>query len=513
MAVRRALISAGAAANIAEADSSRTAIELLGGAHFDCVLLDYQLPPTDGLAVLLELRGRGVAIPIVMLTGRGDEQVAVRLMKAGASDYLTKDGLSPERLAQSVRSAVRVYQAEVRAMQARAESIERLRFLAEASRLLTASLDVPTILDELSALIVPALASWCAIDLLDSGGVFQRRLQTPPEAGRWAEEVATAWKLIGQGAVEPPTLVCIDEPLLYPPPGEEGALASLRVPIMLRGRVHGAITMARRSPAYSQADLSLAGELSQRVAMALDNARLYRQAKEAVRLRDEFLSIASHELRTPLTSLLGYVQLLDRRLRRSGDLSAREQRALQVIVEQVLRLNKMISALLDVSRLQSGQFALQLAPLDLAVIIRRVVEEVALPLDRHTISVEGGGGPLPISGDELRIYQVLQNLLQNAVKYSPSGGQITVHCRSAEGWAEVVISDEGIGIPPGDMPHLFNRFYRAANAEERSISGIGLGLYVVHEIVALHRGTIDANSLLGEGSSFTLRLPLMAEKA
>lgn len=508
MAVRRALGSAQIACTIAEADSSRAAAALLARERFDCILLDYQLPPTDGLTVLRELRARGIDSPTVMLTGRGDERVAVELMKAGASDYLTKDGLEPERLAQSVRSAVRVYTAEAQAAQARAESIGRLHFLAEASRMLTASLDVPTILDALTRLIVPGLAGWCAIELLASGGSFQRQSQFPADGG-WEARVDAAWQEIGKGAASPPTLVVFDTPLLYPPPNVRSDLAAMRVPISLRGQVHGAITLARRGELFSQADLTLAGELAQRVAVALDNAQLYQQATDAIRLRDEFLSIASHELRTPLTSLLGYVQLIERRLSRSGALSDRDHRALRVMNEQALRLNRMIAALLDVSRLQSGQFTLQMSQLSVAAIIDQVVGEVALGLDKHTIHVAHDDSRLAVRGDELRIYQVLQNLLQNAVKYSPAGGEISIRSAAVGGWAEIDISDHGIGIPAQDLPHLFDRFYRAANAERNRISGIGLGLYVVHEIITLHGGTIDVNSRLGEGSSFLLRLPLI----
>lgn len=148
MAVRRALRAAGVAGRVAEADSSGAALALLDQGAFDCILLDYLLPPTDGLTVLRELRARGVTTPIIVLTGQGDERVAVELMKAGASDYLTKEDLAPERLAHSIRSGVRVQRAEVREAQARAESLERMRFLAEASRRLAASLDSATILSE-----------------------------------------------------------------------------------------------------------------------------------------------------------------------------------------------------------------------------------------------------------------------------------------------------------------------------------------------------------------------------
>lgn len=389
-------------------------------------------------------------------------------------------------------------------------SIEDMRFLSDASRRLTAAPDVPIILAELAGLVVPSLADWCAVDLLSPGGVFERQIAAPEGVAGLAEEVAAAWASIGHSAADAPTLVIIDERLIYPPPGADGvgAIAALRLPICLRGRTQGAISVARRARPYGQAEVALLDDLAQRVGLALDNAQLSAQAHAAARQRDEFLSIASHELRTPLTSLLGYVQLLDRRLRHSGDVSARDQRAVQVIVSQTLRLNTMISTLLDVSRLQSGRYTPRRAPIDLSALIERAIEEISLPLDRHTITHQRDTALPPLVGDELRIYQVLQILLQNAVSYSPGGGEISVRARAVAGCAEVVISDAGIGIPPECLPHLFERFYRASNAEEQRIGGIGMGLYVAHEIVALHGGTIDVNSRLGAGSSFTLRLPL-----
>jgi len=518
MAVRRALRAAGLGDQVAEAESSPAAFALLEAREFDCILLDYLLPPTDGLTVLRELRGRGVTVPIVVLTGQGDERVAVELMKAGATDYLTKEDLAPERLAQSVRSAVRVWRAEVSEARAHADSLERMRFLAEASRRLAAFLDSPTILDELSRLVVPALADWCAVDLVSPEGELARVIAYPSaeEAGPWAHEIALAWPTsaaagvarAGESLAQPAVINASGRDTSSP---EIGVIC---VPVSLRGEIQGAISMIRRvgGRSYDAADLALAGDLAQRVAVAFDNARLYEEAQAAVRLRDEFLSIASHELRTPLTSLLGYVQLLERRTLRNGESSEREQRAMRVIADQVVRLNKMISSLLDVSRLQSGQFALQLAALDLHELAVRAVEELRPTLDSHTVAVVDENGPLPVLADELRLHQVLQNLLQNAAKYSPAGGRIEVRVSREGEWACVTVSDQGIGIPTEAIPHLFTRFFRAANAEERRIGGIGLGLYVVHEIVKMHNGAIDVDSRLGQGSVFRVRLPLVAEE-
>jgi signal transduction histidine kinase len=475
--VRRAFKAASVESSVTEANDYNSALQLLAVHSFDCILLDYNLPDTDGMGVIGKLRQRGIMTPIVVLTGQGDERIAVRLMKAGATDYLTKDALSASSLVQSVRSAIRVQQAEIQAARASQESLLRLNFLAEASRLLAASLDRQTIIQQLAELAVPALADWCAIDIGDAPDQLARVLPPP------------------------------DEPNAEPP---EGAASALCIRITSRGTLHGALTLVRlEDQPASPIDMALAYELAQRAAIAFDNAQLYRQAREAIGLRDDFLSIASHELRTPLTSLLGYVQLLERRIEREDLLSERDRRAVRVVVEQATRLNKMISAMLDVSRLQSGQFSIHQLPVDLGAAAARLLEELKPSLNQHTILLHTTDEPLVVLGDEVRLHQVMQNLIQNAVKYSPPHSVIDVRLSQRPGWADLAISDDGIGIPAEAIPHLFSRFYRAANADAHQINGIGLGLYVVHEIVQLHGGRVSVESVVEQGSTFIVSLPLI----
>jgi signal transduction histidine kinase len=148
----------------------------------------------------------------------------------------------------------------------------------------------------------------------------------------------------------------------------------------------------------------------------------------------------------------------------------------------------------------------ELAPMDLSALARRVVEGVQPTLERHTVVFEGDDAPILVHGDASRLEQVLQNLVQNAVKYSPHGGQVTLRVRAAE-QAEVTVEDRGVGIPRDALPRLFQRFYRVEHATTRGISGLGIGLYVVQEIVSLHGGTVAVESEVGRGSRFFVRLP------
>jgi PAS domain S-box-containing protein len=257
-------------------------------------------------------------------------------------------------------------------------------------------------------------------------------------------------------------------------------------------------------------------DITDRKQIEAERARLYGKAQEAVRLRDIFFSVAAHELKTPLTSLLGQAQLLQRRGQREGTLNERDLRTIGVVADQAARLNKMVAALLDISRIEQGRLSIEQAPLDLVALTQRVVDEIRPTLTDHTLTCTAPADPLRIEGDALRLEQVLQNLIGNAVKYSPAGGPVEVRLERQPALrgieqrerVRVAVRDQGIGIPQTALPQLFQRFYRATNADDRQFAGLGIGLYVVKEIVELHGGTIAVESKEGRGSTFTFWLPL-----
>jgi PAS domain S-box-containing protein len=232
------------------------------------------------------------------------------------------------------------------------------------------------------------------------------------------------------------------------------------------------------------------------------------KAEQALGLRDQFLSLAAHELRTPLTSILGNLQLLQRRANRENSLNARDQRTLQIIADQTGRLSKMIQSLLDISRIEMGQLSIERRSVDVCTLLLRLVDEVQTTLGQREIEVHSLIQSAIVQGDELRLEQVFQNLIQNALKYSPPEKPISVIIRQQESHVIVEVQDTGIGIPSNDLPHLFQRFYRASNVNEGHISGMGIGLFVVKEIVELHGGHIVVESTEGQGSTFRVSLPI-----
>jgi PAS domain S-box-containing protein len=233
-----------------------------------------------------------------------------------------------------------------------------------------------------------------------------------------------------------------------------------------------------------------------------------KKAEEALALRNQFLTIASHELRTPLTAILGNIELLKRRVTREDSLGMRDQRTLQIILDQTYRLNKMIMSLLDVSRIETGQLEIEMAAVELVALVKRVVDDVKAIVDDRQIELICPLQQLTIQGDELRLEQVFQNLLQNSLKYSSRNTAITVTVRQDQSQVYVAVHDNGIGIPQAAIPQLFEQFYRAGNVNPENISGFGIGLYVVGQIVELHGGTVTVESIEGQESTFTVSLPL-----
>lgn len=249
-----------------------------------------------------------------------------------------------------------------------------------------------------------------------------------------------------------------------------------------------------------------ARDMTERRQAEEERDRLYEAAREALELRDQYISLVRHELGTPMTVLLGYTQLLQRRL--ADSIPAQHQELLKFMSEQVLRLNRLVTSLLDLPRFQEGRLALERQPLDLAALVRQMLDGMRLLFKNHTLALQIPDREIIVDGDAVRLEQVLHNLLQNALKYSPDGGTIEVILEQCDDWAKISVRDEGIGIPEHDLPHVFRRFFRASNIPAGRMRGMGMGLYVVREIVKLHGGTVEVESTVGCGSTFVVCLPL-----
>ena len=231
--------------------------------------------------------------------------------------------------------------------------------------------------------------------------------------------------------------------------------------------------------------------------------------EEATQLKEEFLSAAAHDLRTPLTTLVGQAQLMQRRLRRDPE-APTDAEGVERLVSQAERMRELVNDLLDATRADQVAFVEVFEPVDLDEIVRSEASRIVS--DRHEVVIDSEGGAV-VEGDPARLRQLLQNLLDNAVKYSPAGGTVQVEVRPNAAEVRLTVRDEGVGISPAQMSHLFERFWRASTTDSRRATGMGLGLYICRRIVEGHGGRIWAESRgSGFGSAFRVALPVRHEE-
>jgi PAS domain S-box-containing protein/excisionase family DNA binding protein len=455
----------------------------------------------------------------------------------GPREFSEHDRAFMETLAQQCSQALeraRLYEAELESRSAAETAQRRLEFLAEASRILATSLDYETTLTAVTDLAVPRLADWCAIDLISDEGSVRRLAVSHLEPAKvvWAQELRKQYPFDPDAPTGLARVIRTGEPEFVPEITEAmveaatsdpevrdiilhkiGFSSMMIVPLVARGRRLGAITFvaAESKRRYDQADLAFAQDLAGRAALAVENARLYQEARQAIQLREEFLSIASHELKTPLTTVKTYTQLLARRLLKPEMDRDRLHGYTNNLQRQLDRLETLVADLLDASRIQQGRLELRLEQVDLVDLAQQVLarfEQAAERNERHRLVLEA---PSPVAGlwDQVRLDQVLTNLISNALKYSPEGGEVRVAIRQVNAQAMIAVRDPGIGISSEEQAKLFQPFVRG-DTVRGSVSGTGLGLYISRQIVEQHGGTISVDSELGRGTTFYVTLPWRA---
>ncbi len=282
------------------------------------------------------------------------------------------------------------------------------------------------------------------------------------------------------------------------------------LPLLARGRTLGALTLAHGPSGrhFTPAELSLAEDLAGRAAIALDNARLYRDIQQADRHKNEFLSMLAHELRNPLAPIRNAVQIL--RLKCAHDPELTQIRDL--IDRQVQQLIRLVDDLLDISRITRGKIRLQTEPVDVATVVTRAVETNRPLIDtrRHELTVTLPVESLRVEGDLVRLAQVLGNLLNNAAKYTEDGGHIWLTAERDGTEAVLRVRDTGVGIPPDMLASIFELFTQVDRTLDRSQGGLGIGLTLVRRLVEMHGGRVQVHSEgPGQGAEFVVRLPAL----
>lgn len=607
-----------------------------------------------------------------------EDEILARLRKGLRIDHfetvrVSKDGryidvslsISPIRREDGTISGAAKIARDITRQKAMARKLqaaeEQERFLTEVSKVLASTLDYKETLDNLAHLIVPRLADWFAVDLLDADGQFQLVVleHQDPEQVKWARALRERFPIDYNALAGLPNVVRTGQSELYPEITDEMLVVGTRseeelavarqvgysslmlVPLVARGKNIGVVTFVATESGkkYNKRDLALAEELGRRAGVALDNARLYNEARQAreqleiilqgvadgiivydrnsrivyaneaaarmtdytsvqdlqqarpleptrrfeitdeqgkplpldqlthkrvlagereaqaiigytrkvggqperwslvksspvydtqgevlfiitithditervqvERRKDEFISMASHELKTPVTSLKGFTYVLQRRLRKQGDQQGLHY--LERMDTQLDKLTRLVSDLLDISRMQTGKLDFQQTTFDLDTFIAETVENVQAATSTHRIAVEGKV-QAQIFGDRDRLAQVIVNLLTNAVKYSPQADSIVVHVAREQACAIVRVQDFGIGIAQAHQQRIFERFYQVTDPQEKTYPGLGIGLHISKTIIERHQGRIEVESQKGQGATFSVFLPILQEE-
>ena len=283
------------------------------------------------------------------------------------------------------------------------------------------------------------------------------------------------------------------------------------VPITAGERRLGVLALyAERPPIFAGSDMELAQLLADQAAVVLESRALIDDAarmharEEATRLKEDFLSAAAHDLKTPLTTVVAQAEFLERKAQRDPS-GQSDLPGLQRIVRESKRLASLVTDLLDAARLEQGRLVTEREPIDLGTLASEVVARQ--PAGRHSVDVDVRGAILG-TYDRRRVEQLIDNLIENAKKYSPNTTPVWVTVWQQDGEARIAVRDNGIGIPTSDLPAIFDRFFRASNVDDRRFYGMGLGLYICRGIVEEHGGRIWAESVVGKGSTFHVALPL-----
>ena len=400
------------------------------------------------------------------------------------------------------------------------------RFLAEAGAILASSLDYETTLASVVALTVPELADWSVVYIREEDGTV-RRLEiahADPECHELLAELLTfpldpagphpVFTVLRTG--EPEIMRDVDDAFVRLLSRNErqheiyralGMSSLMIVPLVTRGRATGAMGFfTGQRHRYGTDDLTIAQDLTVLAGMAVDNARLYGEARAAVRARDDLLAVVSHDLGNPLSAIRIGTSLLLRTIPESEHGSGGWQH-LEFIRQSVVQMESLINDLLDVKRLEGGPIALEIEMLNAADVVRDVMEVFRPIADSRSIAlnVEMSDSLPPLQADHPRLVQVLSNLVSNAVKFTEPGGRVDIGVHEEPGVMQFSVSDTGPGIPADQQPHVFDRFWQARKGGGK---GLGLGLAIARGIVDAHGGRIWLESAPGSGTTFRLTIPL-----
>jgi signal transduction histidine kinase len=513
----------GSAFELVHVDRLSDALNVLGEEPFAVVLLDLSLPDAHGLDTISRLRGHAPHVPIVVLTGLNDEEIAVRAVEQGAQDYLIKGQVDGQLLARSLRYAIQRHRAEESLKQRNRE----LLILRKISETILGSLDLASVTERI---LEEAMVS-CSFDLgnirlLDrSGEVLEvaasKGYRDPENVLRHrkiSRSVDSASSVFGDRLFKES---CVEEDVQartgFRTLRREGVESLIEVPIRAQDEVLGILQLARRTPRkFKPEEVNLLETIGSQMGVAVQKAQLYEQTRtqaveleKANKMQADFTAMIAHDLRSPLMNIMGAAEVMVNGM--FGSVNDEQKKWLSKILASSRGLVDLVSDFLDVSKLESGYVDVTKETVNLCEVIQKTLENHLILAQEKQISLRNmTDSAIPsIQADPRRLDQVIGNLISNAIKFTSEGGEIEVAAARANATeAKVWVKDTGAGIPAEEIDSLFEKYRQCSNMRNSGHKGTGLGLVICKMIVEAHGGKIWVESEVGKGSNFYFSLPL-----
>ncbi len=461
--------------SVISAENGQVALDILADQGISIVLLDLKMPIMSGEEVLEIAREKYPHIPIVIITGHGTVDTAVECMKKGAYDFITKPFQIEEFLA-TVNRAVEKRKLEEKASQLREENIKNLYDLnLEKSR-------IKTIMNHMANGVMVTNRN---MEVVLHNAALMRLLEVPREI----ENPVPATKIIkDEGLLDTLNRISHDQE------AQEGSFSQ---EIEMGKTFLRAISAPVRGP-----DADIVGAVT-----VLENITAFKQLDQ---MKSDFVNMVAHELRSPLVSIRQLNSVLLEGL--AGPLGEKQLDYIDRGAKKIDSLLNLINDLLDVAKIEAGKYIQHRVPIDLRSVIEEIVALFVARAESQNVKITCSFKDMkPVQADPKNMEEVFNNLISNAVNYSPEGGEVSITAQGLGEYIEIKVRDTGIGISPEELPKIFDKFYRVKNPKTRKVMGTGLGLSIVRGVIEAHQGNIDVESIVDQGTTFRILLPVMME--